>query len=775
VAEPKKKNPASVGDDGRRTATAPEVPGRADAFKRRLIGRPMAGDQMEETLLPKWLALPIFSSDPLSSVAYATEAALVVLVAASLAGRDLILPLSGAIAVLLVIVALSYRQTIKAYESSGGAYIVAKENLGTLPSLVAAAALLVDYVLTVAVSIAAGIFAITSAVPSLAPHALALSLGCVVLLTVANLRGVRESGLLFAIPTYGFIVSIYAMLAVAAAKCSFDACPTADVPDPLGVGSGSIGLFVLVKAFASGCAALTGTEAIANGVSAFRRPQSQNASRTLIAMAAVATSLFLGVSYLAVQMDARPSETASVLSQLARAAFPDGSSASAMFYVVQGFTLAILIFAANTAYQGFPRLAALMARDRFFPRQFVNLGDRLVYSNGIIVLAGVAGALLIAFKADVFSLIHLYVIGVFTAFTLSQAGMVRYWRRRRDPGWRRSAFMNGLGGLTTGVVTLLVIQTKFVDGAWMVIVAIPLMVMGFYRINRHYRVVGRRLRAGAKAVAVAPAATNEVVLFVERLDPATDEALWYARQIADDRLHAIHVPGRGTDSGIRPRFRNLTGMRPDLEVLPVEDTRVDAVLDYIWAIPRGESNFVTLITPEFYERPSLVASLLRRTVFSLKWKLVKEPGVVVTDVPLVASDVNGGPERAVCRVLVSGVHAASMRAVNYATTLGLPETKAVLFAFDGDEAARVRREWERLDMQIPLEIEQAPFRDLGDPLLRYLRSLTADEKTVAVVIMPELIVPGLQRLLHNQRALYIKRLLLFEPRVILASVPYRLS
>lgn len=637
---------------GRPDAASLEPPGRVDAFKRRLIGRPMSGEEMEETLLPKWLALPIFSSDPLSSVAYATEAALVVLVGVSLAGRNLVLPVSGAIAVLLVIVALSYRQTIKAYESSGGAYIVAKENLGTLASLVAAAALLVDYVLTVAVSIAAGIFAMTSAAPSLAPHTLALSLGCVALLTIANLRGVRESGLLFAIPTYGFITSIYAMLAVGATKCTLGACPTADVPDPIAVGGGSIGVFVLVKAFASGCAALTGTEAIANGVTAFRHPQSRNAARTLIAMAGVATTLFLGVSYLAVKMDARPSETASVLSQLARAAFPDGSSTSAMFYVVQGFTLAILIFAANTAYQGFPRLAALMARDRFFPRQFINLGDRLVYSNGILVLAGLAAALLIAFKADVFSLIHLYVVGVFTAFTLSQAGMVRYWRRTRDPGWRRSALMNGLGALTTGVVTLLVIQTKFVDGAWMVIVAIPLMVFGFYRINRHYRVVGRRLRAGAKAVAVAPPATNEVVLFVERLDPATDEALWYANQIAGDDFHAIHVPGRRTDSGIRPRFRKLTGLRPDLEVLPVQDGRVDAVLDYIWTIPRGESNFVTLITPEFYERPSLVASLLRRTVFSLKLKLLKEPGVVVTDVPLVASDLNGRPTRAVCRILV---------------------------------------------------------------------------------------------------------------------------
>jgi hypothetical protein len=335
--------------------------------------------------------------------------------------------------------------------------------------------------------------------------------------------------------------------------------------------------------------------------------------------------------------------------------------------------------------------------------------------------------------------------------------------------------MNGMGTLATGLVTLVVIETKFVDGAWMVIVAIPLTVFGFYRINRHYRVVGRRLRAGAKAVAVAPAATNDVLLFVERLDPASEEALWYARQIAGDHFHAIHVPGRRTDTGIRTRFRTKTDMHPDLEVLPVEDSRVDAVLDYIWAIPRGEASFVTLITPEYYERPSLAAALMRRTVFSLKWRLLKEPGVVVTDVPLLASDVNGGPTRAVCRVLVSGAHAASMRAVNYAATLALPQTKALFFAFDADEASRVRREWQSLHMQMPLEIEEAPYRDIGDPLLRYLRTITADPEAVAVVVLPELVLSGARRLLHNQRALYLKRLLLFEPRVILASVPYRLS
>jgi len=355
--------------------------------------------------------------------------------------------------------------------------------------------------------------------------------------------------------------------------------------------------------------------------------------------------------------------------------------------------------------------------------------------------------------------------------------MVRYWRRTRDPGWRRRAIINGVGGATTGVVTLLVIQAKFTAGAWMVTVAVPLLIGLFFAINRHYRKIGRRLRAGVAAVAAAPPATNQVVLYVESSDAALGEALWYARQIAGDDFRAIHVPGRHSDPGIRPRFRQLTDIRPDLEIVKPEDGRVDAVIDYLWALPRGESNFVTVIVPELFRRRSLVAALARRPEFSLKLRLLTEPGVVITDVPVLARRIKEWhpPERAVCRILVSGAHAASMRALNYAGTLGLDDTRATFFAFETEEADRLEREWQERNMPIPLEVEEAPFRDIGDPLLRYLRRITADPDAVAVVIMPELIMGGTQRLLHNQRALYIKRLLLFEPHVILASVPYRLD
>jgi amino acid transporter len=761
----------------RRQPAQAERAERFDVVKRVLVGRPRASREMEETLLSKKLALPVFASDPLSSVAYATESGLIVLVAASAAAASDILPISFLIAALLAIVVLSYRQTVRAYETSGGAYVVAKENIGTLPSLIGAAALLVDYILTVAVSVAAGVLALTSVAPSFEAHKVALSLAAVGLLTLVNLRGVRESGIAFALPTYSFVLAMYAMVATGIGKCVAGSCPRAEVPDPVAMGSaGAIGAFVLVRAFASGAVALTGVEAISNGVGAFRPPKGKNAATTLGVLGLISITLFLGVSYLTVRMHARPSETVSLVSEIARAAFPAGSGSAFMYYAVQALTFAILILAANTSYQGFPRLAAVLAKDRFFPRQFVNLGDRLVYSNGIIVLAGLAALLIWIFHADVIALIHLYVVGVFTAFTLSQAGMVRYWRRTQDSGWKRKSIINGIGAATTGVVTLLVIQAKFLAGAWMVTVAVPLLIGLFFAFNRHYRKVGRRLRAGVAAVAAAPAATNQVVLYVESSDAALREALWYARQIAGSDFQAIHVPGHHSDPGIRPRFRELTDIRPDLEVIRPEDGRVDAVIEYLWALPRGESNFVTMIIPEQFKRRSLTEALVRRE-FSLKLRLLTEPGVVITDVPVLGRKTKDWrpPERAACRILVSGGHAASMRAVNYANTLGFRDTRALFFAFDEDEANRLDHEWRERRMPIPLEIEEAPFRDLGDPLLRYLRRITGDPDATAVVIMPELIFTGSARLLHNQRALYIKRLLLFEPRVILASVPYRLD
>jgi amino acid transporter len=732
---------------------------------------------MDETLVSKKLALPIFASDPLSSVAYATESGMIVLVAASAAAASLILPISIAISAVLAIVVISYTQTVKAYETSGGAYVVARENIGTLASLVAAAALLVDYILTVAVSVTAGVLALTSAAPALAPHKVGLSLLFVVLLTVVNLRGVRESGILFAVPTYAFVAAMYVLVMTGVAKCAFGTCPQAHVPDPIAEGVGAVTLFVVLRAFASGAVALTGVEAISNGVSAFRLPKGKNAAQTLVALGVISISLFIGVSYLAVAMHARPSGSVSLVSEIARAAFPASSPLSGMYFIVQALTFAILILAANTSYQGFPRLAAVLARDRYFPRQFVNLGDRLVYSNGIIVLAGIAALLIWAFNADVNSLIHLYVIGVFTAFTLSQVGMVRYWRRRRQPGWVKSALINGAGAVATGIVTLLVIQAKFLEGAWIVVVAVPLLICFFLAVNRHYRVVAMRLRAGAAAVRAAPEATNDVVLYVEKLDDATRRAAWYAREISGSSFRAIFV--RDGDSGEDPRGRwwDFSGGGVRLEELGSEAKPADAVLDYVWRLPRGGSSFVTVVVPETFEQPSLTAAVLRnRTTFGLKRRLLDDPGVVIADVPVVSgADSASTPERVVTRVLVSDVHAASLRAVSYAKALGLADTRAVNFAFERADAVAIERAWAREKLDVPLDVLEAPYRDLGDPLLHYLRGLTADPDVAVSVVMPELVISGVRKLLHNQRSLYLKRLLLFEPRILLSSVPYHVS
>jgi len=685
-----------------------------------------------------------------------------------------VFPISIGIAALLAIVVLSYSQGVKAYASSGGSYVFARENLGTFPALLAGAALLTDYVLTVAVSVAAGVFALTSAAPSLASHQLALALACVVILTVGNLRGVRESGLLFAFPTYGFIVMLYLTLGIGVTKCAVASCPVADVHHPLVAGTGTITIFALLKAFSSGAAALTGVESISNGVTAFRRPQAQNAARTLYVMGGVAITLFIATSWLAVQMHARPSSTESVLSQIARGSFPAGSPGSVGYYLVQAFTLAILVLAANTSYQGFPRLAALLSHDRFLPSQFVNLGDRLAYSNGILVLAGLATGLLIAFRANVNSLIHLYVIGVFTAFTLAQAGMVRHWHKTQEKGWRWRAGVNALGSATTALVTVIVIATKFLEGAWMVIIAIPVLIALFYGVRRHYRSVGRRLRAKARAVQASREVENDVILYVERLDAATREALWYAQTISKRSLRAIHVPFPGSDPGIGPRFFHWTDGEPRLEILPADGDPLNPVLEEVWAIPQGESHFVTVVVPELFSKRSLLSAVLHRSTFSLKLGLLREPGVAVTDVPKLGGD-DVLPERAQVIVPVSAMHAGSLRALQYARSLGIRDTTAVYFADHEEEAEAMRDDWRRFPTGVPLDVVEDPYRDVGQPLLEYLRRVTADPQAVAVVVMPELIVRGTDRLLHNQRALYLKRLLLFEPRVILTSVPFQLT
>jgi hypothetical protein len=439
---------------------------------------------------------------------------------------------------------------------------------------------------------------------------------------------------------------------------------------------------------------------------------------------------------------------------------------------VQVLTLIVLIFAANTSFQGFPRLSALLARDRFAPRQFTNLGDRLVFSNGMLVLATVAGLLLWIYGANTNSLIHLYVIGVFTAFTLSQAGMVRYWFRRHGPHWRAKAAVNGVGAISTGAVALIVVYTKFSEGAWLVTVAIPVLVLMMLGIRKHYDRLSRRLRAGAAAVAAAPAPTNRSLVVVESLDEASLAAWRFASRVSPGEVRAVHVPNGHTDPGIRPRW--FRAVDAPLEQLDGSLGTTEALLEQVWRLPRGESDFVTVYVPELFDEPSLISQAKRPRELALKFRLIGEPGVVVSDIPVLKGHAPDDPKRVVARVLVSDVNAASMRAVNYATTLDVDDVRAVHFTFGSEDAGDIRQEWARSGPRLPLEVDDAPYRDLGKPLLAYLRDLTADGETQVLVLMPEIVTRGWRRLLHNQRALYLKRLLLFEPHVVLASVPYQL-
>jgi amino acid transporter len=758
-----------------------------EAVKRLVIGRAFASHRLEHTLLPKIIALPVFSSDPLSSNAYATEEILLVLFAASAASLHLVMPIALAIALLMAIVITSYRQTVRAYPSGGGAYIVSKENLGTMPGLTAAAALLIDYVLTVSVSVSAGVLAISSAFPVVAEHAVVLSIIFVVLLTLANLRGVKEAGTLFAVPTYAFVASIFVMIVIGLARCA-GGCPPAEpieAAHDLARTAGPLSLFVILHAFSSGSTALTGVEAISNGVPAFRRPQAHNAARTLGVMGAMTICMFLGISWLATHVPGiTVSHERSVVAQVAHAVFGGGYG----FYLVQAFTAAILILAANTAYQDFPRLSSILARDGFMPSQFRNRGDRLVFSNGVIVLAVLAGALIYAFDANLSRLIQLYVVGVFTSFTLSQAGMVRHWMRERERGphaargWRRSIVINGIGAATTGVVLSVIAATKFVHGAWIVITAMPFIVVGLLGIRRHYLWADSQVRRGS--VRPRADARNHVVLLVRHFDAAAAEALGYLRAI---RPNSVDVVIPGTDP-IDPETQQAWHMFagngvPDLQPLG-DGGLLTGVRRFVRSVAVEPDGFVNVVVPEVV-REGLLGYLVRhRDLIRLKAGLLRLPNVVVTDVPLVSTSDHPDdrdarpliPNRVVALVFVSELNDATIRAVNYASTLHASETRAVYFHMDTEQEHRLGSAWFDSGLEVPLDIVEAPFRDLVRPMQDEVRRYTTRPGTVVSVVISERIVSRWWQIpLHNKSALFVKRLFLYEDDTILTSVPHQLA
>jgi len=518
--------------------------------KRALLGPPFKTAQLAHERISKRVALAVFSSDPISSTAYATEEMLLVLVVAGSAAIGLALPLAAGVAVLLLILVLSYRQVISAYPQGGGAYMVTRDNLGGSLAAVCAAALLVDYVLTVAVSVSAGTAALASAIPALEDLRVEISVAFVILLAWGNLRGIRESGKIFAVPTYVYIASlggvvvigVYRILSGHIDPIAYSPVETRDlagVGEPLAV----VSLFLLMHAYAAGTTALTGVEAIADGVPAFKKPEAQNAQRTLVAMALIMGFLFIGITYLAIQLDARPFEGGhpTLVAQLTEHVLGASVLGHSLFVFVQIATLFILVLAANTAFNGFPILASFAAQDALMPRQLRKRGHRLVYSNGILVLATGALFLVIAFKASVHALIPLYAIGVVTSFTLAQAGMTRRHLRLRQPGWRNGLLINGLGATVTLLVLIVITITKFTHGAWMVVVAVPLLVWLLLRTQRTYRGELGELRVEMSHRLAPPKPRHEVVVLVEALDRATIGALQYARQLNPLRLTALHV------------------------------------------------------------------------------------------------------------------------------------------------------------------------------------------------------------------------------------------
>jgi amino acid transporter len=607
-------------------------------LKRLLVGRPLATIEQEHQRIPKTIGLAVFSSDAISSTAYATEEILFVTAvgASSLAlGLDTLVPIGIAVAILLTIVCTSYRQTIFAYPSGGGSYIVSRENLGEMPSLIAGGSLLVDYILTVAVSISAGVAAIISipAFQGLATHRVELGLALIAFIALANLRGIKESGRLFAAPTYIYIVTLGALIAFGLIRSYFG--DIGHVPfDPKAFegtreAGGTLGLFLILKGFSSGAVALTGVEAISNGVPAFRRPESKNAATTLVAMGTILGTLFFGTALLASRLHPYPSHDETVISQLGRAVFGDGP----IYVVLQFATAAILTLAANTAYADFPRLSSIIARDGYLPRQLANRGDRLVFSNGILVLSGMAALLLIAFGGITNALIPLYAVGVFTSFTLSQTGMVVHHLRLREPSWQRNTVINAVGAVATGIVTLIVAITKFTGGAWVPIIVIPAIVLLFKGIHRHYQRVRKQLTIPPDYR--PPPMNHTVVVLVGGMHRGVLDALAYAKSLNPTRVVAVTVVSDEEEQERIERVWAERNIDVPLEIVYDPYREVSRpILRYIDEIDaRWDNDIVTVIIPEFVVDHWWGHLLHNQTALLLKGRLLFRKGTVVTSLP----------------------------------------------------------------------------------------------------------------------------------------------
>src|SRR6266478_4873758 len=777
-------------------AEVPEGP-LAQTFywlKRALIGIPIASMQEEGERLSKFKALAILSSDAISSVAFATEAILINLVAAGSLYLGLTLPISLVILGLLVVVTLSYRQTIPAYPSGGGSYIVARENLGILPGLVAAAALMIDYVLNVAVCVAASVHNVVAIFPALQPYVVPMDIALVVVMTILNLRGMRESGSIFALPTYFFVVSACLLIVVGLVKAYVflhqpligQFTPTVQAIEPLSI-------FIILRSFATGCSAMTGVEAISNGIPIFRKPETRNAAITLTWMAMILGSLFLGITLLAMTyaVQASPSGDPTVIAKIAQHVF--SGPLIFLFPIFQLSVLGILTLSAETSYAGFPRLAFLLARDGYLPKQFSHRGDRLAFSVGIIALAVLAGALLIIFEGNTNALINLFAVGVFIAFTLSQAGMVVHWWRLRtaERHWLRSLLINGVGAIATGVVALVVATMKFLDGAWIVVVLIPMLVLLFTGISHHYKYVER------ERITTLPLHPKDIrhrlIVPIAELNRASKQAVAYARSISP-QVTAIHVAAeREKADALQSAWDEWQSRLPADEVSPLviidpgHRLPLLPLLDYIDAVHQQyPEETLTVVLPE------VVESSLRRVFYSpkilgLKATLLFRPEIMVANVPLHQRASTGTlptrPQEVRHRFIVplAGLDRAALASLAYARSISGHVT-AMHVIVDDEQVEQVRTSWQQWQHQIAAEEEthlliiESPYRTLLRPILAYIDAVhQRHPEDTLTVILPEFVVAHWwEYALHNQVALRLKAALLFRPGVAVLNLPQHL-
>ncbi|MGQ0680446.1 MAG: APC family permease [Actinomycetota bacterium] len=768
---------------------------RPTRFKRFLVGKPISSHEESRHRLSKKVALAVFSSDALSSSAYATDEILLVLMLAGTLALSNSIFIAVAVVTVLTVVILSYRQTVHAYPKGGGAYTVVYENLGPRAGLTAASALLIDYVLTVSVSVAAGVSAVGAALPEVRDNKVALALAVVAFVAALNLRGLKESGTIFAVPTYGFLLAMGLMIGVGVVRTALgdiqsDPQTHLEVAQPLS-------LFLILRAFASGSTALTGVEAISNGVPAFKEPEAANASKTLGILGILLGTLFLGITWLSRELSVDPElieQGHTVTSQIARGVFGESSP---MYLLVQAFTALILFLAANTAFADFPRLASILSKDRYLPRGLGQRGDRLAFSNGIVILTVAAGAILVNYGADVHRIVPLYVIGVFTSFTLSQGGMVihelRAHRRIRAAGaahggWRRRVAISGFGAATTFLVLIIVSLTKFLTpvaageqggfrgGAWQIIVLIPAVAYLLAKIRRHYDEVDAELAVGSQLPEVRG---DRVVLVVTRFRGAT-KALAFARATSPRDLRAVSFGASELRlANLRSRWQAM-GIKLTIQTV---GNRVNDLLGYVRQMGPTPDEPVTVIFPDPQYRTWAGHLLRNRRLLRLKKAFLFENGTVLVSVPF-HFDADDEPEpsrlqapgRLALIVVISSLNKASLRAISYARSLNPSDIKAMTIQTEPGQAAQLTAQWSALKIDIPLEIVDSPFRDLVTPLIRELRRMNPSPTDAVGVVIPEFVVRRWwQGLLHTQSAFFIKGALLFEPNVVVIDVPSRLG